>query len=131
MTCFSSQLLSHATQTMLPAMQGICIHLSSWWVSTGACAAAQGKVCAAVCHGPAALTEAKLDGVYLVKGKKVRPVELPSCSYEMSWAPPGLKHLFFPGNSSVTLVRTWPVVALDYADEDGDDREVTRHCLRR
>lgn len=26
---------------------------------------------AAVCHGPAALTEAKLNGEYLVKGKKV------------------------------------------------------------
>ena len=40
----------------------------------GSSAAAQGKVCAAVCHGPAALTEAKLNGEYLVKGKKVRPV---------------------------------------------------------
>lgn len=35
-------------------------------------AAVQGKVVAAVCHGPAALTEAKLDGEYLVKGKNVR-----------------------------------------------------------
>ncbi|CAK0785386.1 hypothetical protein CVIRNUC_008594 [Coccomyxa viridis] len=33
--------------------------------------AKKGKVCAAVCHGPAALTEAKLNGEYLVKGKKV------------------------------------------------------------
>ncbi len=31
----------------------------------------QGKLVAAVCHGPAALTEAKLNGEYLVKGKKV------------------------------------------------------------
>ena len=35
-------------------------------------AAVQGKVVAAVCHGGAALTEAKLDGEYFVKGKKVR-----------------------------------------------------------
>ena len=38
---------------------------------------AQGKVCAAVCHGPAALTEAKVDGEYLVKGKRVMPVDPP------------------------------------------------------
>lgn len=33
--------------------------------------AKKGKIVAAVCHGPAALTEAKLNGEYLVKGKKV------------------------------------------------------------
>ena len=55
---------------------------------------AQGKVCAAVCHGPAALTEARLNGEYLVKGKKVRPVGRlsPSCD---SLAPPEPKYPFF------------------------------------
>ena len=31
----------------------------------------QGKLVSAVCHGPAAFTEAELDGQPLVKGKKV------------------------------------------------------------
>ena len=94
----------------------------------GASAASQGKVCAAVCHGPAALTEAELDGEYLVKGKKVRPVELPS-TCEMSWAPPGLMHPFFPDIHSLTLQRTWPVLALDRADDHCDNQGANRHCL--
>jgi len=40
-------------------------------LSDALCLDLQGKVVAAVCHGPAALTEAKLNGEYLVKGKKV------------------------------------------------------------
>ena len=43
-----------------------------------AVAAVQGKVVAAVCHGPAALTEAKVNGEYLVKGKHVRTAILSS-----------------------------------------------------
>lgn len=43
------------------------------------CCAFQGKVVAAVCHGPAAFTEAELDGKPLVKDKKVG-LDLRSCS---------------------------------------------------
>ena len=36
----------------------------------------QGKLVSAVCHGPAAFTEAELDGQPLVKGKKVTMMSL-------------------------------------------------------
>ena len=36
----------------------------------------QGKLVSAVCHGPAAFTEAKLDGQPIVKGKKVGQMSL-------------------------------------------------------